>query len=80
MKGLQVGMAQVSQQHANFIVNLGGATARDVQALIDKIRAAVWEKHGTVLDLEIDVVGEDLPTGTGGGSRWANSLSEGVGS
>ena len=52
LKGLTVGGAQVSPKHAGFIVNLGGATARDVMALIAQVRAAVLAKTGVRLELE----------------------------
>lgn len=58
LKGLRVGGAMISEQHANFIVNCGGATARDVLALIDVARQAVREKSGVDLELEIKVFGE----------------------
>src|SRR5688572_18347086 len=53
LKGLAVGGAQVSPLHANFIVNTGGATAGDVLALIERVRAAVRERHGVDLELEV---------------------------
>jgi UDP-N-acetylmuramate dehydrogenase len=52
LKGLTVGRAQVSPKHAGFIVNLGGATARDVMELIAQVRAAVLAKAGVQLELE----------------------------
>ena len=58
LKGAQVGDAQVSDKHANFIVNQGQASARDVLALIRKVRAAVAEKTGVKLELELKVVGQ----------------------
>ncbi|MBN1883496.1 MAG: UDP-N-acetylmuramate dehydrogenase [Deltaproteobacteria bacterium] len=59
MKGMNVGGAKVSETHANFIVNTGGAVARDVLELIDRIRERVNDRHGIELELEIRVVGED---------------------
>jgi len=53
LKGCRVGDAQVSELHANFIVNRGGATASDVKALMDKIVQEVKKKHGIVLEPEI---------------------------
>jgi len=53
LKGQRVGGAIVSWVHANFIVNRGGATARDVVALIEKMRAAVLGRFGVELELEI---------------------------
>ena len=57
LKGMQVGAAQVSPQHANFICNLGGAQASDVLALTDVIRQRVLERFGVELELEIIPVG-----------------------
>jgi UDP-N-acetylmuramate dehydrogenase len=59
LQGTRIGRAQVSTMHANFIVNLGGATAADVLALIELVRATVYEKSGIALEPEIKVVGED---------------------
>lgn len=57
LKGAREGSAQVSEQHANFIVNLGGATATDVDRLIRRARAAVSERFGVVLEPEVELVG-----------------------
>ncbi len=57
LKGAQVGDAQVSEKHANFIVNQGQASAKDVLALIRKVRAAVAKQTGVKLELELKVVG-----------------------
>lgn len=58
LKGLQVGDAMVSEKHANFIVNQGAASAKDVLALVRKVRAAVARKTGVTLDMELKVVGQ----------------------
>lgn len=58
LKGAQVGDAQVSEKHANFIVNQGQASAKDVLALIRKVRAAVAKSTGAKLELELKVVGQ----------------------
>ncbi|MGQ0695701.1 MAG: UDP-N-acetylmuramate dehydrogenase [Nitrospiraceae bacterium] len=58
LKGARVGDAQVSDKHANFIVNQGNATAKDVLALIKKVRAQVARKVGVRLELELKLVGE----------------------
>ncbi|MBE3551126.1 MAG: UDP-N-acetylenolpyruvoylglucosamine reductase [Brockia lithotrophica] len=58
LKGLRVGGAVVSPVHANFIENAGGATARDVCALIERIRDEVYRKFGVLLETEVVVVGE----------------------
>ena len=52
-KGWQIGGAQVSEKHANFIVNRGGATCADVLGLIVKVRSAVKERHDVDLELEV---------------------------
>ena len=58
LKGMQVGGAQVSPKHGNFIVNTGSARAVDVLHLIQKIRRVVLSKTGMKLQLELKVVGE----------------------
>lgn len=57
LKGTRVGGAEISPLHANFIANVGGATAADVLALMEKARAAVWDRHGIRLEPEVRVVG-----------------------
>jgi len=56
LKGLRAGDAEVSYRHANFIVNLGAATAADILSLIDKIQLTVFQKYGVKLELEIEIV------------------------
>jgi UDP-N-acetylmuramate dehydrogenase len=58
-KGLKVDGAQVSSQHANFIVNLGGASAAAVRELIERVRRKVRDHSGVELELEIICVGEE---------------------
>jgi UDP-N-acetylmuramate dehydrogenase len=58
LKGARVGDAQVSGKHANFMVNLGHARAKDVLDLIKKVRREVRRKTGVSLDLELKIVGE----------------------
>ena len=53
LKGLTVGGAQVSTKHAGFVVNVGGATCKDVLELTDRIRTIVLEEKGIELELEI---------------------------
>ena len=57
LKGLKVGGACVSEKHANFIVNLGSATAKDVRELIDTIKRGVFEKTGVSLEEEVELWG-----------------------
>jgi len=59
LKGLREGDAEISSIHANFIVNNGQATARDVLRLIDIAKESVLESFGIELELEIQVVGRD---------------------
>lgn len=58
LKGVRVGKARVSEMHANFIVNEGGATARDVEVLIGLVKEQVRQKFGVSLDTEIKITGE----------------------
>ena len=53
LKGLTVGGAQVSEKHAGFVINRGGATAADVKALIGKIQKKVFENDGVMLEPEV---------------------------
>ncbi|MCS5636112.1 MAG: UDP-N-acetylmuramate dehydrogenase [Myxococcota bacterium] len=55
--GRRIGAAEISRVHANFIVNLGGATAADVLALIDCAREGVHGEHGVELQTEVHVMG-----------------------
>jgi UDP-N-acetylmuramate dehydrogenase len=56
-KGWREGAAEVSQLHANFINNLGGATAQDVSTLLARVRRAVLDRFGVELQLEVHLVG-----------------------
>lgn len=56
-KGVRRGEAMVSTKHANFIVNLGGARAADIFALIEEVRERVWNRYGVLLELEIELIG-----------------------
>ena len=58
LKGYRIGGACVSEKHAGFIVNLGGATCADVLALVDHIKARVSEAFGTELQCEIKRLGD----------------------
>ena len=57
-RGLQIGGAQVSPMHCNFLINLGSATAADLEALGEEVRRRVLETSGVALDWEIKRVGE----------------------
>lgn len=59
LKGFKVGKAAVSDVHANFLVNEGGATAAQMIELIDKVRDKVREIWGVELETEIEIVGEN---------------------
>jgi UDP-N-acetylmuramate dehydrogenase len=59
LKGFSIGGARVSERHANFIVNAGGATAGDVLGLIREVQNRVVRHTGIHLDLEVVVVGEE---------------------
>jgi UDP-N-acetylmuramate dehydrogenase len=58
LKGKTHGKAQISQRHANFIVNLGKANAADIEALIVEARNRVHEQFGVDLELEVELRGE----------------------
>ncbi|MDE2038805.1 MAG: UDP-N-acetylmuramate dehydrogenase [Elusimicrobia bacterium] len=58
LKGASVGGARLSPLHANFIENFGAASAKDVLALVDRVRAAVLRDSGVALELEMKVIGE----------------------
>jgi UDP-N-acetylmuramate dehydrogenase len=60
LKGTRVGNAIVSDKHANYIVNLGGATASDVLRLTEVMRERVLAEFGIEMDLEVRVVGEQV--------------------
>lgn len=60
LKNRSVGQARVSQEHGNFIVNDGGATARDMLALIEVIKGEARDKRQIELETEVIILGEDL--------------------
>lgn len=58
LKGLRVGGAMVSPKHANFIVNVGQASAADIEAVIDTVRETVQQRTGVALEREVRIIGE----------------------
>ena len=59
LKGFTVGGAQVSPRHANFIVNLGTSSARDIETVIEHVHATVLTKTGVDLVREVRIVGKN---------------------
>lgn len=59
LKGERVGGAKVSEKHANFIVNTGTATAKDILTLAQKIRTTIKAKYGVTLESEVFVLGDE---------------------
>jgi len=59
LKGSQVGDAEISKIHGNFIVNLGKAKAGDILTLVDTAQKIALKKRGIHLELEIKIIGED---------------------
>jgi UDP-N-acetylmuramate dehydrogenase len=58
LKDTRIGGAVISPQHANFIVNVGGATAQDVRELIELVREKVYAQFKIMLELEVELVGD----------------------
>lgn len=67
LKGLRRGQAMISDKHANFIINLGNASANDVLWLIRHAQAVVRERFGIALETEVRVLGEPLLGGADDG-------------
>lgn len=59
LKGFGIGGAEVSEKHANFIINRGDATASDIEQLIEHVRKTVLDEHGVGLVHEVRIVGEE---------------------
>ena len=55
LKGFRIGGAAISEKHAGFAVNLGGATARDVRELLRQVSDKVWDNSGIRLEPEIRI-------------------------
>ena len=60
LKGVSIGGAQVSEKHAGFLVNAGGATERDISALIRHVQETVLRRTGVRLECEIKRIGKEL--------------------
>ena len=60
LKGFKIGGAQVSEKHANFIINTGNATADDIEKMIATVQQQVSQKQGINLQTEVCIVGEHL--------------------
>jgi UDP-N-acetylmuramate dehydrogenase len=58
LKGERIGEAMVSTKHANFIINLGNATAKDLEALINLVQKKVFIEHNILLELEVKIIGK----------------------
>lgn len=56
LRGLRVGDAQVSEKHAGFVVNRGGATCTDVLELVEQVKAQVWKQTGVELEMEVKIL------------------------
>lgn len=56
LKGYTIGGAQISEKHAGFIINIGGATCKDILDLIEYVKAVILEKFGCALECEVIVV------------------------
>lgn len=59
LKGVSFGGAQVSTKHAGFVVNTGGATAKDILDLIEHIQKTVYAEKGVRLEPEVRIIGEE---------------------
>ena len=58
LKGLRIGGAEVSEKHANFLINAGRATASDLRALAERVKAVVFDRFGVRLEEEVLYVGD----------------------
>ena len=66
-RGLTIGGARVSEQHCNFLINEGTATAADIEALGEEVRRRVAKHSGVTLEWEIRIIGDGLGTNARGG-------------
>ena len=60
LKGFRVGNAEVSDKHANFIINLGDASAKDIENIIDYVESEVFKRKGIKLEREVKILGDFL--------------------
>jgi UDP-N-acetylmuramate dehydrogenase len=58
LKGKEIGGAQVSEKHANFIINRNSASAASILTLAETVRETVWQKFGIILETEVRIIGE----------------------
>jgi UDP-N-acetylmuramate dehydrogenase len=58
LKGRKIGGAQVSEMHANFIVNTGNASAADIETLLNQVQGTVEQQQGVRLETEVRIVGD----------------------
>jgi len=77
LKGCRLGNAQVAERHANFILNLGGATAADIHRLIHQVQSEVRQRWSLQLHPEVQFVGEfpQLDSGQQGDPLWPTSTT-----
>jgi UDP-N-acetylmuramate dehydrogenase len=64
-RGLRIGDAQVSEKHCNFLINLGAATAADIESLGEEVRSRVYKRSAVLLQWEIRRIGETAPVVSG---------------
>ena len=57
LKGVRVGVAQISTLHRVFIINRGGATATDILQLISLVQNTVYDRFGVMLEPEVRIIG-----------------------
>ena len=57
LKGFCIGGAQVSEKHAGFVINKGGATANDILSLVEYVKETVYKNTGVILEPEIKFIG-----------------------
>lgn len=58
LKGFRIGDAQISEKHANFVVNLGSATADDVRRVVEQMQRTVRDRFGVTLEREVHLAGD----------------------